>query len=72
MTKSGATTIIKTAFVGVDEETLNILRRMAALKEYPARTVLCRQGEIEHTFYVVVNGRGAAGQECYLWRDESH
>ena len=57
MTKSGATTIIKTAFVGVDEETLNILRRMAALKEYPARTVLCRQGEIEHTFYVVVNGR---------------
>ena len=57
MTKSGATTIIKTAFVGVDEETLNILRRMAAWKEYPAKTVLCRQGEIEHTFYMVVNGR---------------
>lgn len=57
MTKSGATTIIKTTFVGVDEATLNTLRRMAELKEYPAQTVLCRQGEIEHTFYVVVNGR---------------
>ncbi|MCB9418434.1 MAG: SpoIIE family protein phosphatase [Ardenticatenaceae bacterium] len=57
MTKTGATTIIKTTFAGVDEETLNILRQMASLKEYPAQTVLCRQGEIEHTFYVVVNGR---------------
>jgi serine phosphatase RsbU (regulator of sigma subunit) len=57
MTKSGATTIIKTTFAGVDEDTLNILRQMAAMKEYPAQTVLCRQGEIEHTFYVVVNGR---------------
>lgn len=57
MTKSGATTIIKTTFAGVDEETLNTLRRVAQLNEYPAKTVLCRQGEIEHTFYVVVNGR---------------
>ena len=57
MTKSGATTIIKTAFVGVDEETLNTLRQVAQLKEYPAKTILCRQGEIEHTFYVVVDGR---------------
>ncbi len=57
MAKSGATTTIKTAFVGVDEKTLNTLRRMAELKEYPAQTVLCRQGEIEHTFYVIVNGR---------------
>ncbi|MEJ2749964.1 MAG: SpoIIE family protein phosphatase [Anaerolineae bacterium] len=57
MTKSGATTIIKTTFAGVDEETLNTLRRVAQLKKYPAKTILCRQGEIEHTFYVVVNGR---------------
>lgn len=57
MTKSGATTIIKTTFAGVDEETLNILRQVAERKEYPPKTVLCRQGEIEHTFYIVVNGR---------------
>jgi serine phosphatase RsbU (regulator of sigma subunit) len=57
MIESGATTIIRTTFSGVDEETLNILRLVAARKEYPAQTVLCRQGEIEHTFYIVVNGR---------------
>ena len=57
MTKSGATTIIKTAFVGVDEETLNTLRHVAKRIEYPAKTILCRQGDIEHTFYIVVNGR---------------
>jgi serine phosphatase RsbU (regulator of sigma subunit) len=57
MTNSGATTIIRTTFAGVDEETLNTLRQVAQLKEYPEKTVLCRQGEIEHTFYIVVNGR---------------
>jgi serine phosphatase RsbU (regulator of sigma subunit) len=57
MTKTGATTIIKTTFAGVDEETLNVLRHVAERKEYPAKTVLCQQGEIEHTFYIVVDGR---------------
>lgn len=57
MTKTGATTIIKTTFAGVDEETLNVLRHVAERKSYPARMVLCQQGEIEHTFYIVVDGR---------------
>jgi serine phosphatase RsbU (regulator of sigma subunit) len=35
---------------------------VAERREYPAKTVLCRQGEIEHTFYIVVNGRVAVVQ----------
>ena len=57
MSGTGTTSVIKHAFQGLDAETVNNLRRVSQRKEYPAGTVLCKQGEIEHTFYVIVDGR---------------
>lgn len=48
--------IFKTIFHGLDNETLDKLFSVAQEKSYPAGVVLCRQGAIEDTFYVVVSG----------------
>ncbi len=57
--KSGATTVLKTAFAGLDETTLNQLRGVARIRTYPPQTTLIRQGETGHIFYVVIQGRVA-------------
>ncbi len=41
----------------LDAPMLADLRRVAAARTYPAGTVLTRQGETEHTFYVIEDGR---------------
>lgn len=51
------TLVFKKVFQGLEESTLEVLREMATARTYPPGTVLCRQGEIEETFYIVVNGR---------------
>lgn len=56
---TGTTAIIRQALVGLDEETLQLLRRVAKRMEYPPNTTLCHQGEVEHVFYVVVKGNVA-------------
>ena len=68
----GTTAIIRQAFSGLDEETLQLLRGVAQRQDYPANTTLCHQGEVEHVFYVVVKGTVAVtklmedGQERIL------
>ncbi len=57
MSSIGTTSVIRHAFQGLDAETVKDLRQVSQRKEYPAGTVLCKQGEIEHTFYVIVDGR---------------
>jgi serine phosphatase RsbU (regulator of sigma subunit) len=61
--KTGTTSIFKSVFQGLDEDSLNSLRGVAEIKKYPPQTVLCHQGEVEHTFYVVVEGRVAITQK---------
>jgi serine phosphatase RsbU (regulator of sigma subunit) len=56
---SGTTAVIRQALVGLDEETLQLLRQVAKRVEYPPNSTLCHQGEVEHVFYVVVKGNVA-------------
>ncbi|HIP71934.1 MAG TPA: cyclic nucleotide-binding domain-containing protein [Anaerolineae bacterium] len=53
----GATNVFRRVFVGLEPETLEQLRTVAQRSSYPPKTVLCREGETERTFYVVVEGR---------------
>lgn len=60
---TGTTAIIRQAFKGLDEETLQLLRQVAQRQEYPPNTTLCHQGEVEHVFYVVVKGNVAVTKQ---------
>jgi sigma-B regulation protein RsbU (phosphoserine phosphatase) len=59
---TGTTSIFRNIFKGLDERALDILREVAELRTYPPETVLCHQGEVEHTFYVIVEGMVAITQ----------
>ena len=59
---TGTTSIFRSIFRGLDERTLDTLRELAELRTYPPETMLCRQGEVEHTFYVIVEGMVAISQ----------
>ncbi len=61
--KTGTTSIFKSIFKGLDEESLDALREVAEVRTYPPQTVLCHQGEVERTFYVVVKGNVAITQK---------
>ncbi|MBK8984654.1 MAG: SpoIIE family protein phosphatase [Chloroflexi bacterium] len=56
------TLVLKSAFGDVDQTSLEALRAVARKVTYPPNTVLTRQGEIEHTLYLVVDGRVAVTQ----------
>lgn len=58
----GTTSIISHAFGSLEPHTLDALRAVAVRHSYPANTTLCHQGEIEHTFYVVVDGHVVVSQ----------
>ncbi len=62
MSGIGTTSVIKNTFVGLEKETLDELRAVAERHEYPPKTTLCRQGEVEHIFYMVVQGQVAISQ----------
>lgn len=52
----GTASIISHAFGALEPQTLEALHAVAVRCTYPPQTTLCHQGEIEHTFYVVVSG----------------
>jgi phosphoserine phosphatase RsbU/P len=58
----GTTISLNNAFAGLEPAALNELRQVARRATYPPNTVLCRQGEIEHTFYIIIDGRVAITQ----------
>ncbi len=63
MEDSSDTFIIKQSFGGkLDAAALSALRAVAHRHTYPAQTVLFRQGERGHTFYIIVSGRVAVVQ----------
>lgn len=57
--KSGSTTILQNTFAGLEREALDQLRSVAKRHTYPPQTILARQGEVGHVFYVIVSGRVA-------------
>jgi serine phosphatase RsbU (regulator of sigma subunit) len=61
--KTGTTSIFKSIFRGLDDQALDTLRELAEMHTYPPGVVLCHQGKVEHTFYVVVEGRVAITQK---------
>jgi len=62
MSEIGTTSVIRRTFTSLEKETLDAIRSVAVRYEYPPETTLCRQGEVEHTFYMVVNGQVAISQ----------
>ena len=61
--KTGTTSIFRSIFQELDDNALDTLRQVAEIKDYPPQTTLCHQGAVEHTFYVIVEGRVAITQE---------
>ncbi len=59
---TGTTSIFRSIFRGLDQQALDTLRELAEVRTYPPETILCHQGEVEHTFYVVVDGLVAISQ----------
>lgn len=56
------TMVLKSVFAGVDKKSLDALRAVARSVTYPPNTKLIHQGAIEHTLYIVVDGRIAITQ----------
>ena len=54
---TGRTALIETAFQGLDRESLDVLRKFAAMNVYPPDTILCHEGALEDRMYVVNKGR---------------
>jgi serine phosphatase RsbU (regulator of sigma subunit) len=50
------TQILKQTFQGLEGPDLELLRQVVNRRRVPAETVLCREGEIEHEFYVICEG----------------
>ena len=61
--KTGTTSIFKSIFRELDGNALDTLRQVAEMKAYPAQHFLCHQGAVEHTFYIIVEGRVAITQD---------
>jgi phosphoserine phosphatase RsbU/P len=66
------TMLLTSIFSGIDQESLNALRQVAHPKTYPPNTNLTHQGVVEHTLYIIMEGRVAVtrkledGQERLL------
>ena len=54
--------IIKQAFRGVTDDEVEALCTVARMMTYPAGHTLCREGGLEHIFYVVAEGQEAITQ----------
>jgi sigma-B regulation protein RsbU (phosphoserine phosphatase) len=51
--------VIRQAFKDISDDELEMLCRVAALRTYPVDQLLCHEGEIEHTFYIIADGQVA-------------
>ncbi|MDJ0754901.1 MAG: SpoIIE family protein phosphatase [Ardenticatenaceae bacterium] len=61
-TASGLTQLIQGAFHGLDQKTIDELRKIGKRKTYPSGSVLCKQGKIGDRFFVVLDGKIAVTQ----------
>jgi sigma-B regulation protein RsbU (phosphoserine phosphatase) len=51
------TLILKRIFPGLDGPDLEALRQVVVRRFVPAETVICHEGQIEHEFYIISEGR---------------
>ena len=59
----GSTKILRQAFgEKLEESTLDTLREAAEVQNFPTGAIVCRQGELGDTFYVIVEGHVTATQ----------
>ncbi len=49
--------LLRRAFPGVDESSLGILAGMTRERSVPAGVLLCTEGQVENTFYLICSGR---------------
>ncbi len=56
---SGLRAALELALGILPEEDLNMLTKVVIEREYPAGTTICREGELEHTFYIIQTGQVA-------------
>jgi phosphoserine phosphatase RsbU/P len=56
------TMMLKSIFGGMDKDSLDTMRSVGRRKTYPPQTVLTRQGKIEHTLYIILEGRIVVSQ----------
>lgn len=61
--QAGPHTVLQSAFKGLDEETLLQLRQVAQTQAYNPGDVICRQGELGDTFYVICEGHVSVMQQ---------
>ncbi|NDJ33361.1 MAG: SpoIIE family protein phosphatase [Chloroflexi bacterium] len=56
-TTTGNTAIIRTAFRGLDDEAVDLLKQVAVRRTFDQGAVLCKEGEPGDSFYVITGGR---------------
>ncbi|MCX7682572.1 MAG: cyclic nucleotide-binding domain-containing protein [Anaerolineae bacterium] len=49
--------LLRRVFPDMEEPDLARLAEVSTLREYPADTILCHEGQVEHTFYAIVSGQ---------------
>ncbi|HDD24594.1 MAG TPA: cyclic nucleotide-binding domain-containing protein [Chloroflexi bacterium] len=49
--------VLRQSFPDMAEEDLETLASVATLRPYPADTILCQEGAVEDTFYLIVRGQ---------------
>ncbi|MEM7029043.1 MAG: PP2C family protein-serine/threonine phosphatase [Chloroflexota bacterium] len=57
-----STKTLKRVFESLSEDDINELNNVAVRREYPSETVICEEGKMEHTFYVIESGTVAVTQ----------
>jgi len=55
--------IVRQAFPGIKDDDVAAFMNAAAVHTYPPDHVLCREGELEHTFYIMVDGQAEITQK---------
>lgn len=55
--------ILRQAFPGVSEADIAALSSAAVVQTYPGEHVLCREGQVEHVFYIVADGQVEISQQ---------
>ncbi|MCB0017805.1 MAG: SpoIIE family protein phosphatase [Anaerolineales bacterium] len=64
-----ATSILAGAFIGLTEETLTALKKVAQPRRFPPNSLICRQGDVAETFYVILEGAVAVEQHLPAGED---
>lgn len=55
--------IVRQALPGVTDDDVRALLNVAVTQTYPAEHVLCHEGEVEHTFYILAEGQAEISQK---------